>query len=779
MSINYKKIRDENKIKYGTDINRYGPVLLANLYSKQVHFIYEILQNAEDAKAGQITFRLFQNRLEVRHNGRPFNENDVRGICGLVEKNKENDLTQIGEFGIGFKSVYAYTNSPTIFSGNETFCIKNYVSPQRVEKADVQTNETLFVFPFDHVKKSSKQAFQEIKNGLQDIDVNTLLFLTYIKKIKWQTPVSDGYCSKSLKYYKKKKNIKKIVLKSTNVNREYLVIEKPINFKRKESKIEVAYKLGKNKKGKKIITKESNSELVVFFPTDKITYLNFIIQGPYKTTPNRENIPLENEQNQKIINETANLVADSLLIVKNMGFLDTNFLSILPINSEHNDKSLIYSSIYKKVKEKLISSKLLPTSKNKYAKANNSLLANSKGLIELLNKKNIKELFSKHNWLDINITQDLKNYFIQELNIKEINFKKFAEKITNEFLKKQSDKWIISFYKKLLNQRNLWEQTDNYPSILRTKPIIRLDANKHIAPFDDTGKIQVYLPITSKSNSKYKTVKLSLVQNKDSLKFLKELGLTKPNLFAEINEYIIPKYQADYFVEAKEYYEDFEKLLKAYKTISADKKSEFIHKLSEISFIDAVNNITGKNSLQKPPNTYFQNNDLKTYFNDYQSVYFVSSKLSRKFGKEKIEPFLEELGVEDKPTRIRIAGNLSEDEKRKIEGGCHSIYGGGDGDAIDYEYKGLENFIEEITAKKSFLLWELLLKSIERVAFFLNGMYSWYFRYQHNEFFDAKFVKTLRLKSWLIDKNNNFRKPPDITFSELSNKYNKEDSSVA
>ena len=116
MPTNYKKIAEENIKKYGTDIGRYGPVLLAHLYSDRTHFIYEILQNAEDAgarakKSVKISFHLFKDRLEIRHNGKLFDEPDVRGICGLVEGTKKDDLTQIGKFGIGFKSVYAYVEN--------------------------------------------------------------------------------------------------------------------------------------------------------------------------------------------------------------------------------------------------------------------------------------------------------------------------------------------------------------------------------------------------------------------------------------------------------------------------------------------------------------------------------------------------------------------------------------------------------------------------------------------------------------------------------------------
>ncbi len=51
MSCNYDSIRADNKKRYGTDIGRFGPMLLADRYDNRTHFIYELLQNAEDALA--------------------------------------------------------------------------------------------------------------------------------------------------------------------------------------------------------------------------------------------------------------------------------------------------------------------------------------------------------------------------------------------------------------------------------------------------------------------------------------------------------------------------------------------------------------------------------------------------------------------------------------------------------------------------------------------------------------------------------------------------------
>jgi hypothetical protein len=288
-----------------------------------------------------------------------------------------------------------------------------------------------------------------------------------------------------------------VVILSSSVTEEYIVIGKPIKIEGKDLIVEVAYKLGKDKNDKEIIVQEPDTKLVVFFPTEKVTFLNFIIQGPYKTTPNRENIPLEDEQNKAIIEETGNLVAESLSVIKDLGYLDTNFMSFLPINPEHKENEQIYSVIYDKVKEKLLLEELLPTSDGKYTKASDALLARGKELTEFLDKNDIQELFSKKDWLDTNITYDktrkLRDYLIDELNIVEVDFESFARKITEKILQTKSDEWMIDFYIRLLDQQSLWSDRGYSKGILRTKPIIRLETNGHIAPFDDKGEVQAYL----------------------------------------------------------------------------------------------------------------------------------------------------------------------------------------------------------------------------------------------------------------------------------------------
>ena len=48
MALDYKGIRRENLQRYGTDIGRIGKMLFADTYADRTHFIFELLQNAED-----------------------------------------------------------------------------------------------------------------------------------------------------------------------------------------------------------------------------------------------------------------------------------------------------------------------------------------------------------------------------------------------------------------------------------------------------------------------------------------------------------------------------------------------------------------------------------------------------------------------------------------------------------------------------------------------------------------------------------------------------------
>ncbi len=764
------RLSKENKFDFDS--------ILAGLYNDPSHFIYEILQNAEDAGAQVVSLELCKDSLDIYHNGRDFNFADIDGVTGIGISTKKSDLTAIGKFGVGFKSVFAITETPYIFSGDYKIKIEDFVVP--VEVTDEQVQGTLIRLPFNHKLRSTDEVFDLVRKKLENIGLKTLLFLKNIAEIKWLSPYGEGHYVKEIK---KLSDAKRVTIISEKDTEEYIVIDKPIKIEDKELKVEVAYKLSEDKNGKEVVSRDPDSRLVVFFPTEKVTFLNFTIQGPYKTTANRENIPLDDEQNKAIIEETGNLIAESLSVIKKLGYLETDFLNLLPINPVHKEINQIYSVIYEKVKEKFLSNEeLLPTFDGNYTKASDSVLARGKELTEFLDKDDILKLFDKKNWLDTDITYDrtreLRDYLDKELEILEVDFESFARKITPDFLQEKPDDWTIDFYRHLLNQEALWRDRGYKSGILRTKPIIRLETNEHIAPFDDEGKCQVYLPAETKS--KFRTVKRALTDNEDSLKFLKEIGLTEPDIFAEIKELILPKYQSDNVNKDEGYFEDFEKLLTAYENIASNKKNEFIQQVSNAPFIDSVNNATAEHTLLQPSKIYLRNPDLKEYFNGIASVYFVSDELYEKFENQRLTHFLRDIGVEDKPRRIEIKANLSSEEKRNLRGNNDYTR---DIDQNDYEYEGLENCLKQMSIEKSCLLWKLLLKNIESLGRweaerFFEGKYRWQYRTYYSQEFDAKFLKLLQQKQWLRDKDGGYRRPSEISVLELPEEYIKKSPNI-
>jgi hypothetical protein len=758
--------------------------ILAGPYNDPSHFVYEILQNADDADPGatEVTFKLYKDRLDIYHDGGDFDFKDIDGVTGIGIRNKEDDITKIGKFGVGFKSIFAITRTPEIHSGSYHIRIQNFVVPTAIQNNSAITG-TKITLPFNHKLRSKEEVFNLISAKLENIGLKTLLFVKNIKGIKWESPSKNGQYYKKVDEIKKSCLAKRVSLVSAKGGKdsveEYIVIEKKIGIEKKNLKVEVAYRIRRDEECKERIIPEPDSKLVVYFPTERVTFLNFLIQGPYKTTPNRENIPLGDEQNKQIVEETGNLIADSLTTIKKLGLLDINFLKTLPISEKHTEDE-IYSVVYQKVKAKLRSDEeLLPTFEGNYARASDVLLARGKDLPEILKQADVECLFSKRHWLDTNITYDktreLRDYLVGVLEIQEIDFEAFARKITSDFLSSKSDEWMIEFYKRLLDQPALWRESKYRESagVLRFKPIIRLENNEHIEPFDSNGKIQVYLPTDTKSA--YKTVKADLLRDEDSQKFLKEIGLEKPDLFSEVIEFILPKYKDPIF-KGEEYFDDFNKLLEAYNSISPDKKVKLIIELKTLSFVHATNVSTNEIGFKKPSEVYSPEPDLKEYFHKCGTVYFVSSELCEKFDKELLFAFLKEAGVEDKPRRIEFFPELSINEKRTLRGENGYTR---DISQKDYKYHGLDEFINDMTIEKSCLLWKLLLKTVELLSTwdakeFFKGKYTWMYHREYPADFKAKFLKTLKEASWLVDKDGNFRRPYELTPSKLSTEYNQE-----
>ncbi|MDY4882515.1 MAG: hypothetical protein SO127_08920, partial [Muribaculaceae bacterium] len=129
-------------------------------YKEKAHFVYELLQNADDAQATEATFQLFEDRVIFRHNGKiqfsiSKNETDseitghIKAITSIYASPKTEDNNKIGKFGVGFKAVFAYTETAYIYDDKFHFKIEQYIVPSLLDEdfPGREEGETVFVLP--------------------------------------------------------------------------------------------------------------------------------------------------------------------------------------------------------------------------------------------------------------------------------------------------------------------------------------------------------------------------------------------------------------------------------------------------------------------------------------------------------------------------------------------------------------------------------------------------------------------------------------------------------
>jgi len=815
------EIREDNIKWYGQCVLQeggpdWGDVFSEKMYRDRTHFIYELLQNAEDAcerrkrltgeEEFKISFKLTMEHLEVKHNGIDFTDNDIKRVCRVGRK-KQEDFFQIGKFGIGFKSVYAYTKTPHIYSGDYAFCIKNLVLPHQEEMSkERKEGETLFFLPFDHEAITPERAYKEIGGRLKNLGLRTLLFLRNISEINWEMEEDSGKYSRSCSF---EKGYRWVTLRQNDeIKEKWLVFERVIPGDEMERVIEVAYLVEDIDNGITRIVKAKNTKLVVYFPTERASRLNFLIQGPYNTTASRADIERD-EWNENLIILTADLVADSISNIKSIGLLDVNFINILPLRKEQfmeeNDE---FMPIYEKVKEKLLSEEeLIPADENTFVSAKDAVLARVAGLRTLLKTEQIQLLFKKTKWLDGEITEArtpfLREYLMKELEIQEITPERFARTLDESFLEAQTDNWIIEFYKFIHSRSELWREESSWFSegILRSKPIIRLENDTHIIAFNKDGKIQAYLPSRDLSIRKsikgyFPTVKEFIVADKDAKSFLIELGLLEPDTIAVILEYILPKYRpwntewtADddkkeiEKISLKNNLKDVRCIIKALKKSSnTQRKEEMISKINETKFLYARNMsddrkfyCSSKDTIYLPK-IYTDDETIEIYFEGNGAIWLLDE-----IYKGLLDEMFEE--ISDAIKCLELLGCKHEIyvyTRQKIWKGRVIISSepwdhrrGLDYFDPDCDIEGLEYALDNISKERARIIWEILKKHYKRIYGEVQSS-------TNQEYRDAKITKTFSTmgkmlvnSAWLPDNEGNFHKPSEIMLSNLNDDFDK------
>ena len=798
MASNYDLIRQENIRKYGEETHHLA--FLGRLYSDRTHFVYELLQNAEDAEATQVQINLRKNCLEFLHDGKLFDEADVRGICGVGEGTKPEDLTKIGKFGIGFKSVYAYTSSPEIHCGEEHFRILHYVRPYGIDSTNISTPwTTRFVFPFETSPIEPNMAFDEIAERLMSLNVRTLLFLRNISEINWLT--DKGESGVYLRDSNKRGVSREITVigqskDEDDIEETWLVFDRSVYAPDGTSikPVEIAYRLqrdieGKRKKEEAIVPLH-NSPLFVFFSTEKDTRLGFLIQGPYKTTPARDNIPKDDSWNTYLLQETAVLVIDSLRHFKSMGLLKASVLETLPIQVEDFPTKSMFRIIYDTVAEALVDEELLPTETGGFVSARCAKIGRGAEIRGLLSAAQLTELSvnqdstsvatgSNMQWLSGAITQErtpvLRGYLIQEIKIEEVTPDSFARRMTKSFFIKQPDAWFVELYKFLLKQEALWRASrfdwDN-DGPMRRKPFVRLEDGDQVSAFANDGSVAIYLP--GKAGKGLPCVKQSLLVDKDVREFFRRLKVLEPDVVSEVIEHVLPIYEPDEVELPEDKHADHISLiLQAMQVDSVERRRILIGKLKKCYFLYARNAATGEEARTQPVGVYVRTSDMEVFLAGNPDAWF----LDERYGEEEIAIFIG-IGVRDDLRILR-----KEPDKRGYVT-VQRLHGdhqrGIDGFDPDCWVEHLDYAIRHPNVQRSHLIWQNIARPLQRQ---IRGIVEKSTRQSYDnsqtEVTLSKLGHVITSEAWLPDVSGNFHKAEELSLNELPSEFDRDEGLVS
>lgn len=541
--------------------------LADNLYSKNSHFIYELIQNAEDNTYSDevtpsIVFQIDDKGILTKNNEIGFNEENIRSICKFSSSSKKGhkNLGFIGEKGLGFKSVFAISSLPAIFSNNYQFYFKEgeYSIPYWI------SDQELKKYPTGFIKKNSTNIYLKYKDKLPnkydinkeitEIEPTVILFLKKLSKIeihqhnKLVMSVSKESSNAGIFRFDKIKS-------GNNFNGYYLIhseINKPDNVdepkreKINRREIILAFPTLKNE--------SAEDRVFAFLPTEIRTNLHFIIQGDFILIGNRENIIEDNRWNMWLMDELVNLFVNKFTGLRDID--ETSKFQYLRYLEPEKSTSKFIDIYYQKILNNLKNEQLFLSTDGLFYKSNEiNILKDHDFMFEYigdLNKKYCHKDFyiPKHiinNWkisvVDrikfLQIICDEKEYFSSKFENNNLLFEKLLEYIKDEIIQNISK---LEYIKReiILN-------------ILKRLPIIPVNNTQEIIEFysaDELNDFQVFFKLDKRGELNHifpnsKVIAAKYVGQLEGIKFYSSILNIKQPIITDILNSLDQKFYED------------------------------------------------------------------------------------------------------------------------------------------------------------------------------------------------------------------------------------------
>lgn len=522
--------------------------LAEDLYSKETHFVLELIQNADDNEYDHpeplLKFIIDEENILIQNNEKGFTEKHVRALCDVGQSTKSKKLGYIGEKGIGFKSVFRVTDAPQIFSNGFHFNFRRndeennlgYIVPHWIENPpeSIDENLTNILLPLKDDAKEHQLKFQEIEPEL-------LLFLQKLSVIEIYTATDD-----SLNKYHKITENGLVKIKTAQSENHYKLIPKPLQVpetiqeeKRdlKETKLILGFPV--TEKGSALIN--NDQKIFAFLPTRSYGF-KFIIQADFLVPTSREAIHEDKKWNKWLRDNIANVFLESVEDFKEDDQLKTTFYNYIPTENEVKDG--FFSVAVKQLHNKLIESECILTESGKWLEPSKIFRATDE-IRSLITNDDLKIFFDKE-YISTAVKNNADNKVLELLGISSLSVDNLIECLKNtEWLANQTDEWFIELYS-YFEKQSLGKQ--RLERIKKLK-IIKLTNNELASPAEQ----KIFFPLNKKQNYGFEkripfiNKKTLALNNKEEAgrieNFLQSIDVFKAQPFEIIENYILADYE--------------------------------------------------------------------------------------------------------------------------------------------------------------------------------------------------------------------------------------------
>lgn len=487
--------------------------LLIKGFKEKSHFFYELLQNAEDAKATKIRFQMFDDALAVFHDGMPFTMDNLERLCDIGYSDKPEDGQAIGKFGLGFKSVFGICKTVHLHSAPPTpsvryprldIEIRGFTHAIRIKPLKVPAGyTTLFILPFAVGERfSSFDSLDELRRvlgeKLRGLKMESLLFMRHLKEISYQFGNAEpaGFTIQRTK--DKKTGATRVTLHGLNDadRQDFLCFSSPCDEAPGRT-LDLAFPL--DAQGH-VIRPKKTPPVFVYFPTGEDSHLNFIVQGPFHTTSDREKVYMDDALNKALADQLATLFYNSVLALKVGGLLTVDLLASFPLRSDTAPESDIYQALHQATlllfagaeDGTLPPQPLIPAADgSSFLTAPQALLARGQALTKVFDNEAIAALINDgedRGWVSPDITEGGKyrelHTFLKELaGVQEVSPSDLRDLLNGNlaFLPAQDDAWLIRFYTFLIDYPSLFNDKTPTKNLLTVK-LVKTAKDTFLAP---------------------------------------------------------------------------------------------------------------------------------------------------------------------------------------------------------------------------------------------------------------------------------------------------------